>query len=499
MKEEPLLDQLESAVRGLGLIEDLDPLLDEALRWAQRLLGCEHAALLFVDPQRGDLAVRAARGYGDRRPVILGHRLAFGQGLAGWTAERRQPVRVGDVRKEPRYLQGYAPVLSNLGVPLMVRGELVGVAFAEAERRDAFAQQHERLLSVLGTYAALAFVGARSEERLGQRLAQLNALYRISQIASDREDLSQVLSAMLEVTQEVIPEGNVALLLLDQETRTLRVRADRGYLAGVAALSIPLGKGVTGRCAQAAQAFVVNDVAAEPDYIPGVQGARSEIAIPMLAEGRVIGVLNAESRHAAAYTQDHVRTLSVIAQQAAVVLRSAQLYEEMRRLATTDALTGLDNRRRFVQQLEETLKRARRYREAFAVVLLDVDHFKAVNDRHGHRAGDRVLEAVAGAMRDWVRDTDSVARIGGDEFAALLLQMDAEHATPVVERLRDAVQALSVHEGDATIELAVSAGIAAYPAHGADSEALLSRADGALYEAKRLGRNRVALAAARAG
>jgi len=499
MSEEPLLEPLEAAVRALGLIEDLDSLLDETLRCARRLLACEHATLLFVDAQRGDLAVRAAAGYGDRRQQILGHRFVFGQGLVGWIAEHREPVLIGDVRKESRYLQAHAGVLSNIGVPLMVRGELVGVAFAESDSCSAFTQQHLRVLSVLGTYAALAFVAARSGERLGQRLAQLNALYRVSQIASDREDLPQVLSAMLAVTQEVIPEGNVALLLLDAPTRTLRVRANRGYLEGIEALQIPLGKGVTGRCAQAARAFVVNDVAAEPDYIPGVQGARSEIAIPMLAEGRVIGVLNAESRQPSAFTQDHVRTLSVVAQQAAVVLRSAQLYEEMRRLATTDALTGLDNRRRFVQLLEDTLRRARRYREAFAVVLLDVDHFKSVNDRHGHRAGDRVLEAVAAAMREWVRDTDSVARIGGDEFAALLLQMDAERAAPVVERLRDAIHSLTLREGDATIELAVSAGIATYPAHGADVEALLSRADGALYEAKRLGRNRVELAVARAG
>jgi diguanylate cyclase (GGDEF)-like protein len=355
------------------------------------------------------------------------------------------------------------------------------------------------VLSVLGTYAALAFVGARSGERLGQRLAQLNALYRISQIASDREDLPQVLSAMLAVTQEVVPESNVALLLLDPQTRTLRVRANRGYREGIEELQIPLGKGVTGRCAQAGRAYVIDDVAAEPDYIPGVQGAKSEIAIPMLAEGRVIGVLNAESPRPSAYTRDHVRTLSVVAQQAAVVLRSAQLYEEMRRLATTDPLTGLHNRRRFVQLLEETLRRARRYREAFAVVLLDVDHFRAVNDRHGQGAGDRVLETVAGAMRDWVRDTDSVARIGGDEFAALLLQMNAEQAAPVVERLRAAIEGLTLRLGDATIGLAVSAGIAGYPAHGADAEALLSRADAALHEAKRQGRNRVALAAARAG
>lgn len=490
----PTLAAVEEATRALCAIDDLDRLLQEVLENARRLLECEHASLLFLDSERGDLAVRAVAGYGERRRAMLGHRFALGHGLVGWVAERRQPVRVGDVALDTRYVRGHPSVVSSMGVPLLVRGELIGVASAEAERAEAFAEEHERALVVLGAHAALAFTGERNGERLRQRLAQLNALYRISQVASDREDLQQVLQAMLAVTQEVIPEGYVALLLLDPATRTLKVRADRGYFDGVESLAIPLGKGVTGRCAQAAQAFVIDDVEQEPDYIPGVPGAKSEIAIPMLAEGRVIGVLNAESRHAAAYTQDHVRTLSVIAQQAAVVLRSAQLYEEMRRLATTDGLTGLHNRRFFLNQLEETLRRARRYREAFALVLLDVDRFKSVNDRHGHGVGDRVLQAVAGAMRDWVRDTDAVARIGGDEFAALLLQTDASRAQQVVERLRVAVEALVVHDGDTAIPLAVSAGVALYPAHGADAEALLSRADGALYEAKRLGRNRVAFA-----
>jgi len=113
-----------------------------------------------------------------------------------------------------------------------------------------------------------------------------------------------------------------------------------------------------------------------------------------------------------------------------VVLRAAQLSEETRRLAVTDPLTGLHNRRYFMGQLEEALRRARRYRESFAVVLLDVDRFKAVNDRHGHAAGDRVLKSVGAALGEWVRETDQVARIGGDEFAALLIQADARRCSP---------------------------------------------------------------------
>jgi len=173
------------------------------------------------------------------------------------------------------------------------------------------------------------------------------------------------------------------------------------------------------------------------------------------------------------------------------VLRATQLYEETRRLASTDPLTGLFNRRHFLGQLEDTLRRSRRYRETFALALLDLDGLKAINDRLGHGAGDRALESVGQALREWVRDTDAVARIGGDEFAALLLQVDGPGATTIIERLRDSVRGRELHQGDEVLRLSVSAGVALYPEHGGDAEALLARADAALYAAKNLGRDRV--------
>ncbi len=489
-----VLPGLAQAIAAVGRIDGLDEMLDELLARACALCGAQHATLMLLDPTRGDLAVRALRGYEGREQVLRGHRLALGQGLAGWAAREGRSVRVDDVDQDARYLKSHPQVRSHVGAPLFVRGQLVGVIFAESGRVAAFAAEHEQALGVLGAHAALAVVGETNGQRLQQRLSQLNALYRISRIASEREDLQAVLDEMLAVTQELIPEGYVALLPLDPVSRSLRVKAERGYFEGVESLSIPLGKGVTGRCAQTGQPIVVDDVAREIDYIPGVPGARSEIAVPLLAEGRVLGVLNAESVEPAAYGPDHLRTLSVVAQQAAVVLRAAQLSEETRRLAVTDPLTGLRNRRYFMGQLEETLRRARRYRESFAVVLLDVDRFKAVNDRHGHAAGDRVLKNVGRALGEWVRETDQVARIGGDEFAALLIQADALQVQPVVERLREAVAAQELRDGDAVVQTTLSAGIALYPAHGADTEELLSRADAALYDAKRLGRNRSVVA-----
>jgi diguanylate cyclase (GGDEF)-like protein len=212
-------------------------------------------------------------------------------------------------------------------------------------------------------------------------------------------------------------------------------------------------------------------------------------------EGRVIGVLNAESQTAHAYGEDRIRPLSVIAQQAAVVIRAAQLNEEARLLAVTDPLTGLHNRRYFVDKLEEHLARAARYGEELALVFVDSDHLKLINDRHGHLSGDRSLQAVAQVMRDALRSSDELARIGGDEFAALLLDAGPDRALAVSERLQRFVRGLGLtsDQGD-LIPLTISIGVALFPSDGADAMSLLREADQALYRAKDRGRDRLALA-----
>ena len=493
------LTALYESTRALAASDDLGSLLDDILSRARELIGFEHGVLLL--PERdGSLAARRVVGYGDRAFEQLRLRLAPGQGLSGWAMQHRQAVRVDDVARDPRYVRGLDEAHSNLVVPLILRHEVVGVLSVESSRKGAFAVEDEKLLTVLGTQAALALLSFRDRERLEERIRQLDALHRISRLAAEQRELDQVLPAMLEVTQGVIPGGHSAILLLDPAARVLRVRASRGYAPGIEALAIPLGTGVTGRCAETGQVVLLSDVAEDPAYIAGVPGARSEIAVPLLAEGRVLGVLNAESEQPGAYTGEHVRTLSVIAQQAAVVLRSAQLQAETRRLAITDHLTGLYNRRHFVTQLEEHLRRAHRYHETIGVAFLDIDDFKSLNDRHGHSAGDRALQAVAGAMREWVRATDEVARIGGDEFAALLLQAGPDSARLVLERIRASVAELRLYDlHGQLVTLTLSAGLAVFPADGGDSEGLLGRADAALYEAKRRGRNRVILAADVAG
>lgn len=489
------LTALYDATRRIGLSDSLDQLLDTVLEQAQELIGFDHCALMLYEPETDILAVRRVRGYGDRADEVLELSLRRGEGLSGWAVEHREAVRVADVRQDPRYVAGLRACRANLAVPLVVANEVAGVINVESERCGAFTEEHEKLLTLLGSQAALAILASRARERLQQRIDQLNALYRISQLAAGQDDLDSTLAGILEIAEELMPVGEVAVLLVDEATRSLAVRAARGYEEGVEHLRIPIGQGITGRCAAIGEVLIISDVRTEPAYIPGVEDALSEIALPLKIEGRVIGVLNAESRKLGAYGDDHVRALSVIAQQAAVVIRAAQLHEEARRLAITDPLTGLHNRRHFMDKLEEHLRRARRYGERLALILVDSDYLKTVNDRHGHLSGDRALQAVAEVLRNTLRDTDELARIGGDEFAALLLESGEARARAVADRLREGVHDLQLLSDDGQpLGITVSAGISLFPDQGSDGKALLREADLALYRAKDAGRDSVALA-----
>jgi diguanylate cyclase (GGDEF)-like protein len=177
------------------------------------------------------------------------------------------------------------------------------------------------------------------------------------------------------------------------------------------------------------------------------------------------------------------------------VTSRVELYRSVRRLATTDELTGLLARRRLLQLGDEEVARCRREARPLGVLVIDLDHFKLVNDLHGHAAGDQVLRAVATACAEQLRVFDRLGRYGGDEMCAFMPGLDADQALAVAERLRAVVSGLSVWCDDKLLRVTVSVGVAAVGARASSTVCgLIEAADGALYEAKRDGRNRVALA-----
>ena len=333
------LEELYESSRAIGMRDCIEDLLDEVVDQAQRLIKAEHAALMLYDEQVDRLVTACVRGYGSRAEVLRNRSLTLGEGLSGWAGWERKAVRVGDVRKDPRYMEGLADARSNLAVPLVVGNRLAGVLNVESERIDAFTAEHEKLLTVLGAQAALAIVACWVQRDLRSRIKQMEAVNRISRLAGEGGAIGATLNSMLDLAQEIVPRAQCAILLLDPDRSMLRVAAGQGYQAVARYLEIPVGRGVTGRCVETGETQVVEDLEAEGDrfdYIQGIPGAISEVAVPLLADGRIIGVFNAESVERSAFGEQEVQTLELVARQVATVVRSAQLLEETRRLAVTE-------------------------------------------------------------------------------------------------------------------------------------------------------------------
>ncbi len=175
-------------------------------------------------------------------------------------------------------------------------------------------------------------------------------------------------------------------------------------------------------------------------------------------------------------------------------LRNALLYREALNAARIDALTQVGNRHALNQALQTEVVVAERYEQPFSILIIDIDHFKSINDTHGHLIGDQVLRAVAKNLQDKLRRSDAVFRYGGEEFVVLLRNTDVNGASFIAERLRQAVECAAVRGSQTNISVTISTGIAAFE-NGLNQAALLDRADKALYQAKQTGRNRVCIAA----
>jgi diguanylate cyclase (GGDEF)-like protein len=222
-----------------------------------------------------------------------------------------------------------------------------------------------------------------------------------------------------------------------------------------------------------------------------IQEPGSVAIVPLVKDGRTLGALVLEAADAKGLTLEEARNLTVLG---AVVTSSLELvwqFAEVDKRARTDPLTGLWNRHHFGEQLQRTLNEADRYGTPVSLVLVDIDHFKRVNDTWGHEAGDSVLKQVARILQDGVRSVDICVRYGGEEIALLLAQTDSEHAVEVAERLRTRICAQPIRHGLADIAITASFGVATYPETVKVRDQLFPASDKALYIAKHEGRNRV--------
>ena len=213
----------------------------------------------------------------------------------------------------------------------------------------------------------------------------------------------------------------------------------------------------------------------------------------MILQNRVIGLLVCTADTPSAFTATHQHLLSILCNQAAQAIADAQLHAEVERLASIDGLTGLLNHRAFHSRLHYEWEQAQRHGESLTLMMIDLDHFKRINDTYGHQAGDRILKQVSSSVARLVRKVDTVGRYGGEEFTVLLPTTTAQQAWKMAERIRTVIERSQFGFEGVTIPVTLSIGMASAPMDASGPDHLVNLADKALYWAKSQGRNRTAL------
>jgi diguanylate cyclase (GGDEF)-like protein len=337
-----------------------------------------------------------------------------------------------------------------------------------------------------------------SNEELVHRAQQLEALNSIGREIAASLDLDRVFETIHAQCARLVDAASFAIALYNKE----RAEVQYAYLVRDGQRREPrvdpLGRDAVSWVIKSGRSVHVRDLMEARqeqriDLSDMDSGLRSVLAIPLVRlDSEVIGVLSVASPRADAYTQRHQETLAAIGQTAAIAIENARYYE----MATVDQLTRLYLKDYFHQRLDEELNRARRYGHAFSVLMMDIDSFKGINDEHGHLAGDRFLRRVGEVIQSSLRSHDIPCRYGGEEFSILLPETESLEAIVIAERIRRTVGDIRIREGKKLFGTTMSIGISSYPKSARRSTAeLLKKADAALYQAKREGKDKVISAA----
>jgi sigma-B regulation protein RsbU (phosphoserine phosphatase) len=307
---------------------DLDEVLSHAAELIKKHIDYELFGVLMVDGDGAYLTHRFALGY----PPGLAENLKvpIGQGITGTAARTGLPVRVSDVSQDPRYINAIDSVRSELAVPLMFRGKCVGVLDIQSRHLDYFTKDQQNILAVLANRLAVAIENARLFQQVRTQAETLLVLNEVSREISSILDVEELLRRTAELVKRVIDYQILSILLYDEEQKVFRHRLDVKHGQRVQGkLRVAATEGLVGAAATLREPVLVPDVTADPRYLMVNPETRSELAIPMMHKGKVIGVLDLESPQLNYFTEDHVQTLSILAANLAVSVENARLYEEV--------------------------------------------------------------------------------------------------------------------------------------------------------------------------
>jgi len=484
----PKIAVLYDAGQAILSTFDVDEILQRILSIAHDYFHLRNVAILLLNRETQQLCVRSQVGWDEGKEISL----AADQGITGASVSRKQPIYSPDVSKDPRYICAAQATRSELAIPLMVRDEVVGVLDCQSDQLNHFDPDTIELLTLFSTQASIALENARLYALERQRARQLEAINIIAQQSTAVMELEDLLARVCAVIQKAFQVSEVSLLL--REEGDLVMRAFHGDLTPCLPPGgrLPVTQQPWAEVMDTSGTVIEKDLSGAPEAFRLFKESASRMSIPLVAFGHSLGVLSLHSSRPNTFRESELQSLESVADICANSIQNAHYVERVKQLAYLDGLTGIFNRRFFELRIMEEIERARRYGTGLAVVMADIDQFKQLNDEFGHLLGDEVLRQVSSIFHQQVRKTDVVCRYGGEEFALLLTQTNAEQALTVAEKLRKTVAQWQFPGVPRAIT--ISAGVAAFPLHGKTRDELVRAADIGLYLAKQSGRNRVCVA-----
>jgi diguanylate cyclase (GGDEF)-like protein len=488
-KEYELLTQI-----GQAISSRLDQ--EEILRTVHKELGrIFDTSELYVAFQEGDEIRFELEVVNDE--VIPKRSRPVANGLSEYIIRTGHPLLiVSDLEKvRERLSVTYVPdrpAKSICGVPIHLGGKPAGVLVAlSTEREYVFEERDLELMQTAAGQLSVAIENARLFTEEQRRSRHLSFLNNISKTAISSEDSEQMLAEIVGHIQKNFRFDHIGVGILDYSSKDIEIKAEAGSTAKFLGKRIPLGTGILGRVARTGETALVQTTVGGNKLQGLLEDACAVLCIPVTYGDTLLGVLNVESREHDAFAPQDVMIMNTLADLLATALHNSFVFQKLQQQSITDSLTGIKTRRFFLEALSGEWKRASRSGRPFSVVLLDLDNFKNVNDTLGHLEGDLVLARVGRLLEQKCRQSNVVARYGGDEFIILMPETGAEQAQILAERLR---LWLASDPMLSEQHITGSFGVASFPMHGFSAESIIRVADAGMYVSKHAGGDRVSAA-----
>jgi diguanylate cyclase (GGDEF)-like protein len=395
-------------------------------------------------------------------------------------------------------------IKSYMGAPILVRGKVVGFINLDSSIPNFYTPDKAENLLIFATQAGIAIENARLYTEAQRRVKELSILNQISLLISSTTNLEKVTDLVYQQVNRLIDTQFFMIATVEPEKNEWRTIYLKRYGQRIENFHISMDEGFAGFVLQTQQPLYLADKKAIDDFITKtgreslISIPRSIMLVPLIFSNRVIGVIGVQHDDKEnAYSKDDYALFNSIGAQVAIWIENANLFAGMEKLAVTDTLTGIYNRRQLFNLAQQELERAYRYNRDFSLAMIDIDHFKTVNDRFGHPVGDEVLKAFTRLCVENLRLADIIGRYGGEEFLILMPETDHTRAMDASERLRVKIEKMKVQFENGYVTVTASIGIVSLNSIWSKGnrkpslDQLIRHADEALYQAKANGRNRV--------